>query len=103
MDLAFLIILFIILVVIIFIFNRIVWKSTIWSSLVAALWWSLLIILLIQTVVPYDFYDNRYSVIGVIIIAFIVFVLATVYITDMMIRDTDIRALSIIDRNIIIW
>lgn len=103
MDLIFLIIFFLILVIILFVFNRIVWKSTIWSSLMAALWWSLIIILLVQVFVPCDFHDNRSGVVGVIIVIFIVLVYTTVYITDMMIRDTDIKAVLITDRNVILW
>ena len=103
MDIIFLLILFIILVVLIFIFNRIVWKSTIWSSLMAALWWSLLIILLIQVVVPRGAYDNEYGVIGFILVILIVLVFNTVYITDTMIRDVDVNALYTQNRNLILW
>ena len=103
MDIIFLLILFIILVLIIFIFNRIVWKSTIWSSLMAALWWSLLIILLIQVIVPRTIYDNEYGVIGFILVILIVLVFNTVYITDTMMRDVDINALYTTNRNLILW
>ena len=103
MDLTFLIIVFIVMVIILFIFNRIVWKSTIWSSFVAALWWALITILLIKTVVPVSYHDNSFGVMGIFIIIFIVLVVATVYITERSINDVDLRALSVTDRNIVLW
>ena len=103
MDLIFLIILFFILVILLFIFNRIVWKSTVWSSFVSALWWSLIIILLLQAVGPCSFSDNRSSVMGVMLIVLFVLVVGTVYITDMSIRDVDPVALYTVDRNIVFW
>ena len=103
MDLTFLIILFFVFVIFIFLFMRIFAKSTIWSSLIVALVWSLIIILLIQAVVPSSYFDNRYSIGGIMIIIWIVLIFSVIYITDMGIRDTDLCALAITDRNVILY
>ncbi len=103
MDYIFLIIIYFVLVIIIFLLLRIAVKATIWSSVVGAFFYSLIIILLIQAVVPCTFHDNRYSIEGVIIIAFIVLVLITIYITDRISRDIDPYALTVTDRHVIFY
>ena len=103
MDLIFLIILFFILVLIIFIFTRIVWKATIWSSIILALWWSLIIILLVQATVPLSIKDNTNHIMGIIIIIAIVLILTTLYITDMAFRDIDPIAANTINRNVVFF
>jgi len=69
----------------------------------AALWFSLIVSLLIQAVVPASWFDNRFSIQGVLIIIAIVLIFATVYIADMSTRDIDLYALSITDRNVVIY
>lgn len=81
---------------------RIFWKSTIWSSMIIALVYSLIIVLLLQAFIPSSYYDNRYSIGGMMIIIWIVLILAVIYISDMALRDTDDYAISIKDRNVII-
>jgi hypothetical protein len=103
MDCTFLIIIYFVLVIIIFLLLRICAKSTIWSSIIGAVWFSLLIILLIQAVIPSSFHDNRSSVEGVLIIAVIAVILITIYIADRIVDDIDCYAVSITDRNVIIY
>ena len=102
MDCTFLILIFFLLVIFIFIAIRICVKATVWSSLVGAFVYSLLIILLIQAVIPSSWFDNRYSIQGVLIIIWITVILAIIYITDRIWRDTDLYAVSITDRNVIL-
>jgi hypothetical protein len=101
MDCTFLIILYLVLVIIIFILLRICLKSTIWSCVIGAFFYSLLIILLIQTVVPCTFNDNRFSIEGFILILFIVLVLVTIYVTERIYNDVDPYVVGITDRNVI--
>lgn len=103
MDCTFLILIFFLLVIFIFIALRILLKSTVWSCLVGAFVYSLLIILIIQAVIPSSFFDNRASVEGVLLIIWITFILAIVYITDRIWLDSDEYALSVKDRNVILY
>ena len=103
MDIIFLLIVFLILVVLIFVFNRIVWKSSVWASFMAALWWALIIVLIVQVIIPRNAYNNEYGAIGFLLVILFVLVMNTIYVTDTMIRDTDIIALTTTNRNVILW
>jgi len=101
MDCTFIIIIYLVLLVIIFLILRIVVKATIWSCIVGAFFYSLLIILLIQAIIPATFHDNRFSVQGILIIFWITVVLITIYITERIANDIDECAVLITDRNVI--
>lgn len=103
MDCTFLIIIFLVWVIILFVVFRICFQTTIWSAFVGALWWGLLLTLVIQAVVPTSWFDNRFSVQGVIIIIAIVLIINTIYITDRMSVDIDPRVVACTDRTVVFW
>lgn len=103
MDCTFLIIFFLIWVIILFIAFRIGFQTTAWSALITALWWGLLLTLLIQAVVPTSWIDNRYSVQGIVIIIAIVLIINTIYVTERMSKDIDTYAVTTKDRVVVFW
>jgi len=103
MDCTFLIIIFLVLVIILFIVFRIGFQTTAWSALVAALWWGLLLVLLMQAVIPTGWTDNRSSVQGFVIIIAIVLIIGTIYVTERMTKDNDLVAMNATDRVVVFW